>query len=394
MSTERDVLARGRAGVGSDRVGPGGLISSKALLIAFWLLPAAVATLGLRLVPSRLNPDLTLVEVFASQLLIWLPWAGWSALIVAVCERVPFERGGIGRALAAHAVLSPAVIIAQILIIWEVSLAFGMNEPRGFDSRVLIGIRQYGDLLMVVYWAVVGAQAGLAWHARWQEESLRAAQLREDLATASLQALRAQLNPHFLFNALNSVVTLIGRDASTARAMLVRLSDLLRATLAAGDAQETTVAQEIALVAHYLEIEQVRFADRLNVQWTLDPVANELAVPAFTLQPLVENALKHGLGRRQGPGSVEVITRCENGTLELVVRDGSAAPTTTAAGAPLQRSNGAGIALANLRARLERLHGVTASVDLKPNTVGGTDAVVRLPARGSTAASLASGRTR
>lgn len=359
-----------------------GRLRTRVLLVAFWLLPAAVATLGLRLVPSRLNPELTLLEILASQLLIWLPWAGWSALIVAVCERVPFERGRVGRALAAHALLSPVVILTQILIIWEVLLAFGMNEPRGLESRVVLGIRSYGDLLMVVYWAVVGAQAGMAWHARWQEESLRAAQLREDLATASLQALRAQLNPHFLFNALNSVVTLIGRDAGAARGMLVRLSDLLRATLAAGDAQETTVAQELALVAHYLEIEQVRFADRLTVRWTLDPAANDLTVPAFTLQPLVENALKHGLGRRQGPGTVEVATRRSDGTLELLVRDGGgdvgAEPSPRRAG-----QGGAGIALANLRARLERLHGPAASVVLQPNDRGGTDAIVRLPADGS-----------
>lgn len=351
---------------------------TRALLIVFWLLPAAVATLGLRLVPSRLNPDLTLIEVLASQLLIWLPWAGWSALIVAVSERLPFERGRIGRALLGHALLSPVVILAQILVIWQVSIAFGMNESRGFESRVVIGLRQYGDMLMVVYWAVVGAHAGIAWHARWQEESLRAAQLREDLATASLQALRAQLNPHFLFNALNSVVTLIGRDAAAARAMLVRLSELLRATLAAGDAQETTVAQEIALVARYLEIEQVRFADRLTVRWTLDQEANGLALPAFTLQPLVENALKHGLGRRNGVGTVEVITRRDGATLELVVRDGGpdALPSSPAV-------DGAGIALANMRARLERLHGSAASLALRPNAQGGTDAVLRIPARAS-----------
>jgi hypothetical protein len=356
--------------------GPAGPTRLRALLIGFWLLPAAVATLGLRLVPSRLNPDLTLVEILASQLLIWLPWGFWSTLIAAVADRVPFERGGITKAIATHLPLSALVVLAQIVVISKVAGAFGMMEPRGLESTIVIGIRQYGDLLMVVYWAVVGTHAGLRWHARWQEESVRAARLREDLATASLQALRAQLNPHFLFNALNSVVTLIGRDPAAARAMLVRLSELLRATLSAGDAQETTVAQEVALVARYLEIEEVRFADRLTVRWTLDPVTNDLLVPAFTLQPLVENALRHGLGRRQGPGVVEILARADGSMLELTVRDGGPGPVS-----PVPARGGAGIALSNLRARLERLHGAAATLQLIARPDGGTDAVVRVPAR-------------
>jgi hypothetical protein len=356
-------------------IGPG---RARAVLFGFWLLPAAVATLGLRLVPSRLNPDLTLLEVLASQLLIWLPWGLWSLLITAVGDRVPFERGSVGRALATHLPLSAVVVVAQILVISTVAGAFGMVERRGLESVIVIGIRAYGDLLMVVYWAVVGTHAGLRWHQRWQEESLRAARLREDLANASLQALRAQLNPHFLFNALNSVVTLIGRDAASARAMLVRLSELLRATLAAGDAQETAVSQEVALVARYVEIEQVRFADRLTVRWTLDPATNDLLVPAFTLQPLVENALKHGLGRRQGAGTVEIISRLVGTDLELVVRDGGPGEIS-----PMPVRGGAGIALANLRARLERLHGAAATLELVARDDGGTDAIVRIPARPS-----------
>lgn len=348
----------------------------RLLLVGFWLVPAAVATLGLRLVPSRLNPDLSLGAVLSAQLLIWLPWGLWSSLIVAAGERFPFERGRVGRALAAHVPLSLGVVLAQILVIWTVAIAFGMNERRELASIILIGIRQYGDLLMVIYWAVVGTHAGFRWHARWQEESVRAARLREDLANAHLQALRAQLNPHFLFNALNSVVTLIGRDPSAARAMLVRVSELLRATLAARDAQETTLAQEVALAARYLDIEQVRFADRLTVTWTLDPSVNEALLPAFTLQPLVENALRHGLGRRRGAGHVAIIARPENGTLVLIVRDGGPEPVADAA-----PRGGAGIALANLRARLERLYGTEAHLTLESRPDGGTDATVRIPMR-------------
>lgn len=350
----------------------------RPLLLVFWVLPAAVATLGLRLVPSRLNPDLTLIEVFASQVLIWFPWALWSQLIVAVAERAPLERGGIWKAIGAHALLAPFVISAQIMVIWTVSISFGMNEGRGLDSMWLIGIRQYGDLLMVVYWAVVGAHAGIRWHGRYQEESLTASRLREDVAQAHLQALRAQLNPHFLFNAMNAVVTLIGRDPAQAREMLVRISDLLRATLTAGDAQETSLANELELTARYLEIEQVRFADRLRVAWNVADGLGEWRVPAFALQPLVENALRHGLSQRRAPGAVEISARQINGALELRVgNDGPDGPVGSADAS----KNGAGIALKNLRARLERLYGSTATLDLTPRADGGMDAVVRLPAR-------------
>jgi hypothetical protein len=352
-------------------ISPGRL---RLLLVGFWVVPAAVATLGLRLVPSRLNPDLTVVEILAAQLLIWLPWSLWSLVIVTVSDRFPLERGRIGRAVAVHVPVSAGVILAQILLIWTVVVGFGMDEPVGLESRVVLGIRRYGDLLMVIYWAVVGTYAGFRWHERWQEESLRAARLREDLATASLQALRAQLNPHFLFNALNAVVALIGRDPAAARAMLVRLSELLRATLAAGDAQETALDQEIELTARYLEIEQVRFADRLTVTWSIAPGLGGVRVPAFTLQPLVENALRHGLGRRSGAGTVEIIARPEDGTLLLTVRDGGPGPVSAA-----PARGGAGIALANLRARLERLHGARAALALVARPEGGTDAVVRIP---------------
>lgn len=349
----------------------------RLLLVGFWLLPAAVATLGLRLVPSRLNPDLTFIESLAVQLLIWLPWALWSQLIVAVGERVPLERGSALRALAAHALVAPLVISLQILVIWGATVRFGMNEPRGLDSMLVIGLRQYGDLLMVVYWAVVGAHASIRWYERWQEQAVLAARLREDVAQASLQALRAQVNPHFLFNALNAVVTLIGRDPAQAREMLVRIAELLRATLTAGDAQETTLAQEVELTARYLEIEQMRFADRLSVEWEIDAQLSSRTVPAFALQPLVENALRHAMGHRRGPGVVRIIARAEPGGLSLTVRDDG--PDSPLPANPTTRG-GAGVAVKNLRSRLERLYGSGASLTLKPRDVGGMDAIVFIPA--------------
>ena len=178
--------------------------------------------------------------MFVSQLLIWQAWGLWSLLIVSVGSCFLLERGRVLGAVAVHLPLSAVVIAGQILVISHVADALGLTstspralraaaerdaavggaptasrQPLGMESRLALGLRQYGDLLIVVYCAVVGAQAAVRWNRRWREESLRNAQcaLRnarrgDDLAQASLQELRAQLNPHFLCNALNSVVTL------------------------------------------------------------------------------------------------------------------------------------------------------------------------------------------
>lgn len=375
-----------------------GSAQMRALMVGVWVLPALVATLGFRVVPSRYNPTLSLWGIFAAQLLIWLAWGGWSLIIFAVGDRFPLERGRILRALAVHLPLSALVIAGQILVISNVASAFRLvaNSPRAarvtigrdstgrvamevqrqtLESTMAIGLRQYGDLLIVVYFAVVGAHAALRWNRRWREESLRTARLGEDLAQASLQALRAQLNPHFLFNALNSIVTLIGRDPVAAESMTVRLSELLRATLAAGDIQETTLDQELALTSRYLEIEQVRFADRLTVHWDIADDVRTARVPAFALQPLVENAIRHGISRRAGPGEVTIIARREGADVVLTTRDDGVGVASSA------HSDGAGIALSNLRARLARLHGANASLSLHARATGGTDAVVRFPFR-------------
>lgn len=366
----------------------------RALLFGFWVLPALVATLGFRVVPSRYNPGLSLWGIFASQLLIWQAWGIWSLLIVAMGNRFPLERGRMLRAVAVHLPLSAVVVAAQILVISTVADAFhltarsaqaaaidstGTNTSptphQGLDSTLALGLRQYGDLLFVVYFAVVGAHAALRWNRRWREESLRSAQLGEDLAQASLQALRAQLNPHFLFNALNSIVTLIGRDPAAAETMTVRLSELLRATLAAGDVQESTLDQELALTARYLEIEQVRFVDRLSIEWNVADDARRAMVPAFALQPLVENAIRHGIARRAGPGHIGIFARREGDEVVLTTSDDGVGIALSSS------SDGVGIALANLRSRLARLHGSAATVTLAARDGGGTNAVVRLPFR-------------
>jgi hypothetical protein len=322
------------------------------LLLLFWIAPALVGALGLHLVSVRMNPDLTFIEKLGSQVLVWEAWWGWSMVILAVCDRVPFGRGSVVKPILVHVPLCAAVMLGQILVVAAVSDLYGMQPPgRGLESIIVVGIRSYGDMFLVIYWAIVGAHAAFRWHEAWRVEATMAAQLSSDLANAQLSALRSQLNPHFLFNSLNSIVTLIGKDPAAAERMVVRLAELLRVTLAVSAEQYVSLRRELDFVRHYLDIEQIRFNDRLTIDWHIDDDTLDAEIPALALQPLVENAIQHGVGRMPGPGRIMVGAQIEDATLELTVRDNGPGPS-----APRPR-RGAGIGVTNLRERLERLYG-------------------------------------
>lgn len=341
-------------------------------LLLFWLVPAAMGTVGFSLVPSRLNPDLSTPGIILSQLCMWGGWACWTLIIWMTGDYLRAARSNRITMLLTYVLLGMVVIVTQIFVQTGIAVAFGMAEPRGVESTLVIGIRSYGDYFVVLYCAIVVAQLAMQWYANWQSERVMAARMGQDLAQAQLRALQAQLNPHFLFNALNSIVTLIGREPALAQQLVVRLADLLRATLRAGDRQEIPLAQELELTRRYLDIERVRFADRLRVEWPAPPIPTTM-VPAFALQPLVENALLHGIARRAEAGTVSVTVSQQGDMLELVVRD------TGPGLSPTPSPHGTGTGLANLRDRLMRLYGDRASLTLHDRGGSGTDAVLRLP---------------
>lgn len=349
------------------------------VLFGFWIIPAVFAIIGFKIVPSVRNPNIGLWALSLSQLLTWFTWGLWTPLIIAVSRRVPFERGGVARAFVAHLVMSIVVICAQILAMQYIWRLFDLAQQRSLESTLAIGFRSYGDMNVVIYWAIVGAHAALRWYEAWQAQGLVAARLERDLSAAQLTTLRSQLNPHFLFNALNSVVTLIPRDQDGATRMVVRLADLLRATLGMAEQQEIELARELEMVKNYLDIELVRFPDRLVVRWDVDAGVQNAMVPAFVLQPLVENAIVHGVSRRSGRGEIVIGARVRESMLELSVRDNGPGPSP--AGGKGARG-GAGIGLANLRARLERLYSMhEVDVSLGAVTGGGALATIVLPLR-------------
>jgi sensor histidine kinase YesM len=198
-----------------------------------------------------------------------------------------------------------------------------------------------------------------------------AADLRAQLAEARLAALRSRLNPHFLFNTLNAVAALVERDPAGVRRMLARLGELLRFSLDESNEQEVTVVREVELVRLYLEIMEVRFQGRLDAQLNIDESAKHALVPTLLLQPLVENAFKHGVSMIEDTGVVSVDVRREGSDLVLAVTDNGPGPVSP---------NGDGEGLANTRKRLQELYGDQQQFELRTATpAGGAIAMVRLP---------------
>lgn len=290
-------------------------------------------------------------------------------------RRAPLERGAWARRLPAYFGATLAAAVAKYaLLVPLVRVIFG---ERGSLRAVLAG-----SVLTeaMIFAAAVGALHAVAYARRAREREALALRLRAQLGEAQLGALRAQLHPHFLFNTLNAAVALVHRDPEAADLMLTRLAELLRRTLRADAAHETTLSEELGLLERYLVIMRVRFADRLDVYVQVPAALEGARVPAFVLQPLVENALEHGVARLDGPGRVEVAARRDGGTLVLTVRDNGPGPD--AAAAPRgDAQRGDGIGLANTRRRLAQLYGEAAAVTLQPLPRGGAEAALRLPLR-------------
>jgi two-component system, LytTR family, sensor kinase len=229
-----------------------------------------------------------------------------------------------------------------------------------------------------IYWVIVSIVHALAYSRRSRERELKAIELEARLGQAKLDALRMQLHPHFLFNTLNAISTLVHRDPNAADEMIGNLSELLRATLDSSE-QEIPLRQELEFLDRYLDIQKVRFGDRLRLAKEIDATALEARVPTLILQPLVENAVRHGIEPQTGVGLVQIRVRRDGDALRVSVHDNGAGPKT---GAP-QRE---GIGLANTRQRLEQLYGKQAHLTLTTSDESGFNAELEIPFHESPAA--------
>jgi two-component system, LytTR family, sensor kinase len=226
--------------------------------------------------------------------------------------------------------------------------------------------------------SVLGMILALHYYRSVRARERREAELEGLLADARLQALSGQLRPHFLFNALHGVSTLMHRDVDAADEMLSELSALLRTTLDRDGVQEVPLDEELATARHYVEIMRARFGDRLAVEEEVDARARDALVPHFVLQPLVENAIEHGIARDPGAGRIWIRARADGGHCTLVVADDGPGPAGGSEAAVRE-----GVGLSNTRRRLAALYGPAATLTLCPAEGRGTEVIVRIPYRTS-----------
>ncbi|HUE89129.1 MAG TPA: sensor histidine kinase [Vicinamibacterales bacterium] len=307
----------------------------------------------------------------------WYSWAALTPAILYLARKAPFLERSWKSALAIHV---PAVFIitllhvaltvsSQTVIVWIV----GQDQRSWMQEAQRMFFNNF-DWEMMTYWAIVGLSHALRYQSEAQDRALRASQLETHLVEARLQALQRQLQPHFLFNTLNTISALMHRDINAADNMIAKMSDLLRISLQNVGVQEVPLKQELDFLSKYLEIEQTRFRDRLTVVFDVQPDTLDALVPNLVLQPLVENGIKHGIGPRAAPGQMAISSRRIGSMLELEIKDNGVGLSA----ARLTDFN-RGIGLGNTRSRLQHLYGSSHRFEFRQPPGGGLSVLIAIP---------------
>jgi two-component system LytT family sensor kinase len=314
------------------------------------------------------------------QLPRYLTWALFTPLIFAAAQRFPFRRDRLARSLGAHVLIALA-IAGTIELVWlQISLGLQMYLEPELMARVRSNWAEvYSGAVLsrllsgaFTYVAVLGVATTLDYHRRFRERELRSAQLEAQLALAQVQALKMQVHPHFLFNTLHAITVLIREDPAAATRVVTRLGDLLRLTLSRATTAQVSFRRELEILTLYLEIERTRFHDRLEIEYDVQPATLGALVPDLILQPLVENAIRHGVSPNAGTGRIEVCSRRDGDWLILEIRDNGA-------GLPQGAALRDGIGLTTTKARLERLYGTQHELTLANLPQRGCVARIRIP---------------
>jgi hypothetical protein len=306
-------------------------------------------------------------------LIQWYTWAALAPTVFRLAERYPVRNTLRFHGLDKQLVASLCTTFVAMMIGALVSTLF---EPSGFFVQMGYFLEQHFAIGLLTYWMLFAIQQAIHFHAEKARRELEASQLATDLAQSRLLALKSQLQPHFLFNTLHAIITLLEEDKASAEDMLLRLSELLRAFLEDYDGQEITLRQELQLVELYLGIQRTRFKDRLTTRIYIAPETLDCAVPSLILQPIVENAIHHGIGQRIGADTIEIESRREGDALCIEVRNRN----STLGAAPGERT-GHGIGMSNTRLRLKELYGNAADVRLDMILPEGVACRIRVPFR-------------
>jgi sensor histidine kinase YesM len=346
-----------------------------AIVIAFWTFIGSYSAIQGHLTFALAGRPYSWRSAFFSELSYAYIACVFTPVVLWLARRFPIERGVWLRNLCIHLALMP-VVSGMEKFTFDIIVSPPDSYLRtGFTyAKMFRSIVNYSDFGVILYGLTVALYYTLEYYRRYQQESVRAAQLQTQLAQAQVQTLKMQLHPHFLFNTLNSISALILEDPEGAENMIARLSDLLRRALEQSAPQEIPLREEIEFLNLYLEIERIRFEDRLTVEYDVDPAALDALVPNMILQPLVENAIRHGIANRTENGRICISAKKRVNDLLLKVEDnGSGMP----AHAILSLKEGVG--LTSTRGRLERLYGNGQRLQLEAPPTGGLVARIVLP---------------
>jgi len=301
----------------------------------------------------------------------WYVFALLSVPVIQLARRFRFEAGSWARSLTVHLIGGVTFSLAYMVMrAWIGQWQSGAPFPEVFKS-LLVKSWHYN---LLVYWVILAVSQAFDYYRKYRERELHASELEKNLAQAKLQALQMQLNPHFLFNTLHSISALMHKDVEAADRMIMRLGDMLRAALEGSDTQEVPLRDELKFLQRYLEIEQIRFGDRLTVKLEIAPDTFEAQVPNLILQPLVENAIRHGIEPHARPGRIELHAHRQADVLTLDVCDNGA-------GLRNHDPSREGVGLSNTRARLQELYGNAHRFELGSAPGGGLVVQLTIPFR-------------
>ncbi len=357
------------------------------LYIAPWTLMALLASAGSYIAEGSLDHPIPLGPLLRQEFKCWYASAFISVGVIWLCRRNRLEPGRVGRWVAWHSAGAIALsALYAVVTSWLVAGEKSVMHPGkilAFGYLIKSMGLHYCLLNVMIYWLVVFGQLGWDYYGRYRERELEAAELQRELVEARLEALRMQLNPHFLFNTLHAISAMIHENPETADRMIARLSELLRLTLDGSKAQEVPLSQELEFLDRYLEIEQARFSDRLKIEKLVQPEVLTALVPYLILQPLVENAIRHGIEPREELGQISIRASHNNGMLQLCVSDNGPGLCENEPAAWRE-----GIGLSNTRSRLRHLHGENGRLELASAPGGGLEARIELPFRTANQADL------
>ncbi|MBI1808158.1 MAG: histidine kinase [Ignavibacteria bacterium] len=322
---------------------------------------------------ARAGNPITWGNALLSEMTYAFLWAALTPLILRLAWKFPLDTPPWIINGSFHLLTSIGIAIAHKASYHAVVMFVESTPENPFSlERLFRAMWTYLDYGILLYWMLVLLQHAYEYFRRNREIELEKSRLEAQLALAQLSAIKMQLHPHFLFNTLNAISVLIQKDPIAARTMIIRLAELLRFTLENAGTQEVQLKQELDFLDRYLQIERTRFEDRLTLRQEIDPETLNAYVPSLILQPIVENAMRHGVSKQRGAAVLEIRSSKLNGVLQLQVQDN---------GPGFDEFNGIdeGIGLSNTRARLQQLYGAEQNFDLRNCEHGGVIATITIP---------------